>query len=357
MVDLLPGRTVAVARSARGDGCGAWTVDCPMLVLDELSGAWGGRMRRVARKMGMPVADNSLRAVERFLKKHKVQVFLGEYMDQSLKWLPVVQELGIRFFVHAHGYDVSLTLRDPEWRRQYLAYNHCGGIITVSEVSKMRLVNMGIAESKVHVIPCGVDVPAEAKEKASNECVRCLAVGRMSAKKAPILVLDAFRRALETFPRMYLDYVGAGELLPAVRQFIRAFNLGERVTLHGGRPHGDVQRLMNEADVFVQHSVADPETGDEEGLPVAILEAMAKSLPVVSTRHAGIPEAVVDGSTGYLVDEWDSVAMGEKIAILARDPGRRRHLGIAGWEHAKKHFTWDRERADLLRTLGLESEG
>ena len=63
---------------------------------------------------------------------------------------------------------------------------------------------------------------------------------------------------------------------------------------------------MEAADVLIQHSVVDPATGDEEGLPVAILEGMGCGLPVVATRHAGIPESVVEGETGMLVDEGDS---------------------------------------------------
>jgi len=114
---------------------------------------------------------------------------------------------------------------------------------------------------------------------------------------------------------------------------------------------------MDEADIFVQHSMTDPETGDEEGLPVAILEAMSAALPVVSTRHAGIPEAVVDGSTGYLVNEGESAAMAERLIILARNHDLREPLGAAGWARAKEHFTWDRERASLLHILINRSQG
>lgn len=356
MVDLLPGRTVVVTRSTKGEGGGAWTVDGPALVLDELSGTWEDRIRRGACRMHMPVEDISLSAVKRFLKKHRVRAFMGEYLDATLKWLPVAKKLGIPFFAHAHGYDVSQLLRDSKWRKDYLAYNQCSGLITVSNLSKMRLVDLGIDESKIHVIPCGVDVPEKVKERIPTEIVRCLAVGRMAAKKAPILVLDAFRRASQSFPTLHLDYVGGGELLPAVRQFIRAFSLGERVTVHGGQPKEEVQRLMDETDIFLQHSITDPDTGDEEGLPVAILEAMASNLPIVSTRHAGIPEAVADGSTGYLVDEWDSAAMAEKIVVLARNPDLRLQMGLAGWARAKETFTWDRERADLLKLLGIEGD-
>jgi glycosyltransferase involved in cell wall biosynthesis len=67
---------------------------------------------------------------------------------------------------------------------------------------------------------------------------------------------------------------------------------------------------------------------------------MAQSLPVISTRHAGIPEAVLDGSTGYLVNEGDSAAMAERLITLVRNYDLRRQMGIAGWQRARERFTW-----------------
>jgi glycosyltransferase involved in cell wall biosynthesis len=110
---------------------------------------------------------------------------------------------------------------------------------------------------------------------------------------------------------------------------------------------------MRDADMFLQHSITDPATGDEEGLPVAVLEAMANALPVVATRHAGIPEAVLEGATGYLVDEGDTASMADRIVALARDADRRRNMGRAGWQRAGENFSREKERAALLNILGL----
>jgi len=353
--DLLPSGTIAIAAAkANGEYGGHWEANCPALVLEGLGRTWEGGARFLARKIGMPAADMAGRAVARFLKKHQVQVILGEYLDRALPWLPLAQDLGIRFFGHAHGYDVSRSLREAKWQEEYLHYNRSHGVIVRSERHFQRLATLGIVESKLHLVHGGVDVPAQPAERGPHKGVRCLAVGRMVAKKAPILTLDAFRRAAEVHPDLRLDYVGAGELLPAVKQFVSALHLSDRVTLHVGVSDEMVQRLMAEADIFLQHSITDPDTGDEEGLPAAITEAMAQSLPVVATRHAGIPEAVLEGSTGYLVDEGNSVAMGERIIELAGDEALRRSMGIAGWQRAKVCFAWQKERTELLRIMGLE---
>jgi len=86
---------------------------------------------------------------------------------------------------------------------------------------------------------------------------------------------------------------------------------------------------------------------------VAILEAMAHALPVVATRHAGIPESVQETKTGLLVDESDIVSMAEHIVTLARDEALRRSMKLAGWQIARENFTWEREREELLKVLGF----
>jgi len=354
--DLWPGHCVVVTgMSGRLTGPD-WKANCPVL---DLSQQRNLRLRQqvvrsILGKAGWTLEEPEIRRVRAFLVRHEVNVAMGEYLDVSLPWLKVCRDLGIAFWGHGHGYDVSRLLRDDVWRRAYLQYRDAAGVVVVSEVSRKRLVDLGLNAERVHVVPCGVEVgPLVQRQDRRGEPIRCLAVGRMVAKKAPILCLDAFRRAAERMPNLRLTYVGAGELLPAARHFVKAFGLGDRVSLLGGQSSEVVQRLMAEADVFVQHSVVDEDTGDEEGLPVAILEAMAQGLPVVSTRHAGIPEAVIDHGTGLLVDEGDSIGMADGLVELAGDAGLRQRLGEAGWQRAKAMFSWEQERGRLLKIMGL----
>ena len=334
---------------------GDWVPDGPFL---NLKPTWRQILLWVSGQTAVIPSLTSMRElnpVVRFLRKFNVKVIMGEYLAASLPWLQISQDLGIRFIAHAHGSDVSARLCQPKWRAEYLRYNGTTGVITMSQVSRARLIDIGLLPNKIHIVPYGVDVPVEPSLRSRGRVVRCLAVGRLVVKKAPLLTLEAFRLATESYPDIQLDYIGGGELLPKARQFIHDFGLEDKVTLHGSQPNNVVQRMMKDADIFLQHSITDPETGDEEGLPVAILEAIAHTLPVVSTRHAGIPEAVIDGSTGYLVDERDSKGMAEGIANLIRDPDLCQQMGREGWARARDHFSWERERAALLRILGLES--
>lgn len=339
MRDLLPGRTAVVASKSHYGGEKYWTAAGPCLILDRHASA-----------------EAALRAARRFLKGHGAQAILCEYLHYSTEFLELARDLRIPLVAHAHGFDVSRLLRDPEWRDRYASLASARAVVAVSRRQESLLRDGPLAEAEIRVIPCGVRVPRAPLLRPRAKTVRLLAVGRMVAKKAPILLLDAVRRAAAIEPSLRLDYVGGGELLPAAMQFLRAFALEGRVTLHGARPHQAVLGLMRRADIFVQHSVADPLTGDEEGLPVAILESMAAALPVVATRHAGIPEAVEDARTGYLVEEGDTEAMARRLVDLARHAQLRRKMGHAGWDLCRGRFSWRAERAALLDLLGLRQD-
>ena len=121
-----------------------------------------------------------------------------------------------------------------------------------------------------------------------------------------------------------------------------------RVRLHGAASEDVKQRLLEECGVFVQHSLTDPETGDEEGLPAAIQEAMAYGMAVVSTRHSGIPEAVVDGSTGLLVNEGNVKDMAQAfLQVTSFGP----EMGKAGYCRAAAEFTAPQEAQRLSHWL------
>ncbi len=350
--DLLPGRTVFVAREPLSPQETAWQPAGSSFVLANAVERLPSRlMAGLRRRLTGRTADFRLRRMAAFLRQHDVGVVLGEYLNASLSVLRFLHGGGLRLWVHAHGFDISGALRDPQTREAYRWYAGIEGIITISEVSRQRLVDLGLPATKVRVVPYGVDVPPEPIARARSRKIRCLAVGRMVTKKAPIFLLDAFRRAAASMPDLTLDYVGAGPLFPAVHQFLKVSGLGDRVTLHGGLRSEQVAPLLRDATIYLQHSIVDPETGDEEGLPVAILEAMAHGMAVVSTRHAGIPEAIMHNETGLLVDEGDTAAMAEAIVELARDPDRRQAMGLRAWRRAWDHFRWERERTELVQLL------
>jgi glycosyltransferase involved in cell wall biosynthesis len=287
-------------------------------------------------------------AVGSFLRRQRVTVVLGEFLDQFLDFVPLLDRMGLPYAVQGHGMDVSASLRNPETAARYQAYKSARAILTRCEFHRQRLIGIGLPPEKIHVNPGGVEIPSAPPRREPGAQTRFLAIGRMVPQKAPIMLLEAFRLAAARNTEITLDFIGGGQQLSAARQFVDACGLTKRVRMHGIASEELKKRLLLECGVFVQHSVTDPETGDEEGLPAAIQEGMAHGLAVVSTRHTGIREAVIEGETGLLVDEGDVAAMAEaflRVTSTASD------LGNAGYRRAAANFSPEHEKARLQRWL------
>jgi colanic acid/amylovoran biosynthesis glycosyltransferase len=343
--DLLPGRTVAVGRYGATPLAELWPVSCPVFLVDR----WALSIPfRLARRVGVPEARLRDAAVSRFLRRHGVTVVLGEYLDQFVNFVPLLERMGLPYVVQGHGIDLSAALRQPGMSERYLAYKSARAILTRCEFHRQRLIEVGLPADKIHVNPGGVVVPPQPPKRGSDAYKRFLAIGGMVPKKGPIYLLEAFRLATAQDPDMSLDFVGGGQLLPAVRQFVNACGLVDRVRLHGFASEETKQRLLCQCGVFVQHSLTNPDTGDEEGLPAAIQEAMAHGMAVISTRHAGIPEAVEEGVTGWLVEEGN---VREMANALLRVSACASSLGDAGYRRAAARFASDKEKGRLSHWL------
>jgi glycosyltransferase involved in cell wall biosynthesis len=151
-------------------------------------------------------------------------------------------------------------------------------------------------------------------------------------------------------PEIRLCFIGDGPLLSVCRDFAQTLAIGHAVQFLGAQPHDAVAREMRRSRAFVQHSVTGAD-GDREGTPVAILEAGAAGLPVIATRHAGIPDVVIHDNTGLLVDERDINGMAEHMVSLARDAQFAGELGRAAASHVRKHYTMDQSISRLARIV------
>ncbi|HXT22856.1 MAG TPA: glycosyltransferase family 4 protein, partial [Thermoanaerobaculia bacterium] len=171
--------------------------------------------------------------------------------------------------------------------------------------------------------------------------------GRLRSRKAVAVLLQAMPRVLAAVPACRLVVVGDGEQSAHVAAAVRARGLATHVELAGSLPRPAAMARLFEADVFCLPSTY-------EGLPLAILEAMAAGLPVVATAVSGNPEAVEDGTTGLLVPPESAAALADALIALLTDPERRRRMGEAGRARVAERFSIDRvaeRHLELLRRL------
>jgi len=341
--NLAPGRTVVVTKEI----CEGVSPAVPCLV--------------TPHSRGVTVYYSEVEEqIVRFLSEHKVTHILCEYgyRNQSIVELNR-RRLHLPIFVHFHGYDAASKLRDPEMVMYYKWMGkQVAGVIAVSNKMAARLAAIGIPAGKIRVIPYGVEVPPSICAVPEKQPCRFVSVTRMVPKKAPLLLLQAFKKVHEHISDCTLDVIGDGTLFAEAKRFVDANSLGDSVALHGARPNGDVMKYMHASCVYVQHSITDPETGDAEGLPNSILEASLAGLPVVSTLHEGIPDEVEHGITGFLVEEGDVDGMADYMIKLAQDPQMRRTMGIAAHKKVAAEFNlplWMQRLRDFLTSSDVNN--
>lgn len=295
------------------------------------------KIRRALLREGL--GRETTAAYVRAFRRHRVAAVLAEYGTTGVLVMDACRELGLPLIVHFHGYDASVHKVLEENAAAYREmFSRAAAIVAVSEAMRRKLISLGAPPANVHLIPYGIDCTAFDRSDPAAAAPVLLAVGRFIEKKAPHITIEAFSQAQRTVPQARLRMVGDGPLLEDCRTLAKTLGIADAVAFLGAQPHAVVQEEMRGARAFVQHSV-EAVNGDCEGTPVAILEASASGLPVVSTRHAGIPDVVVEGETGFLVDEWDTEAMAARMGSLLRQAELARKLGAAARRRTQSRFS------------------
>lgn len=210
---------------------------------------------------------------------------------------------------------------------------------------------------RLEVLHCGVDV-LEFPFRTRNRVRRLLCVARLEPKKGHHTLLAAFARLLRDHPELSLKVVGDGHERESLEKLARRLGVARAVRFTGALRSDEVRKTLAEADAFVLSARATPrpslKAGHLDGIPVALMEAMASGLPVVATNVSGIPELVIDGTTGLLVPPDDPLALAFAIDRVVRD--ETLHAELAGRARAfvEREFNAD-VQATRLATIFAET--
>ena len=310
---------------------------------------------RASIKRVLPALYSTLytKALTSFLNTNKFDVVLGNYGTQASNIARACYNSKVPLVAHFHGYDAYIhsILHEYKSRYSYL-FQTASKIIAVSNDMAEQLKSLGAPGDKIVINPYGVNNKLFTQcNPAANKNI-LIFVGRFTAKKAPDLLLKAFHKATLKFPDAILIMVGQGELTQLVNECVSSLKLENNVKVMAWQPPELVAAEMQSARAYVQHSKF-AENGDGEGTPNSILEASCSGLPVISTRHAGIKEAVIHEKTGYLVDEGDWEAMGEYMIKLLSDPVLASEMGDAARAHVLKNYDINKQMDKLLSILTL----
>ena len=217
-------------------------------------------------------------------------------------------------------------------------------LLPVCDFLGRRLVELGAPPERVVVHRTGIDLrrwPYREREPSRDGRLRVVTVGRLVEKKGIEHVVRAVRILVDRGVDVEYRILGDGPLRDPLTALAAELGVADHVTLHGRHRQEQVRGGLEGADVLVAASVTAAD-GDEEGIPNVLKEAMAVGLPVVGTRHAGIPELIEDGVSGFLVPERNEAALADALQRLAREPGRWAAMGRAG--RAKIEMEYDIDR-------------
>lgn len=270
--------------------------------------------------------------------------------------LPLARSLKVPLIVHFRGADA--TVKDEYARRASINHwvyfqrrealkRESRLFITVSKFIKEKLLEQGFPAHKIMVHYHGVDTEIfKADATVPREPV-VLFVGRLTEKKGCEYLIQAMAMVQAKMPEVELVLIGDGPLRQSLEAM--ATKLLTKYKFLGVQPRAVVQSWMNRSRILAAPSVTASQ-GDSEGLPNVVVEAQAMNLPVVSTVHAGIPEAVVHGETGFLAPERDYKQLGGDMLCLLQNDELWQRFSVSGRDRVQKLFN-RRQQTRVLENI------
>jgi colanic acid/amylovoran biosynthesis glycosyltransferase len=271
-------------------------------------------------------------------KREKVDCILAEYGPTACAILKVAKFVRLPLVVHFHGFDASRKDIIATYGQKYReVFAYASKVMVVSKSMQRELFALGCPSEKLILNTYGPNVQFFKNSPLYNTA-QFVSIGRFVDKKAPHHTIGAFKKVAANYSEATLIMVGDGFLLDQCRRLVTSLDLNDKIKFAGILDKDSIGQILEKSIAFVQHSVV-ADNGDAEGTPVAVLEAQAAGLPVISTLHAGIPDVVIHNETGLLSAEHDIDAMAANMMHILSTPGLAEQLGSAGKKRVIENFT------------------
>jgi colanic acid/amylovoran biosynthesis glycosyltransferase len=303
------------------------------------------------QKLPAPAAAPSLEYGDAYnlvdlLRQHQPRLAHVYYGHKAVKYLPMLRRWGGPLVVSFHGMDITTNAYrpgDPATLAEVFA--HARLILGRSQSLLDRLAGLGCPSEKLrlnrtsipleHLAPLIRAAPEDGRWIFLQAC-------RLIPKKGLLTTLAAMREVVRVQPRARLIVAGSGPLLEELHALAAELGLSGQVDFEGWCSQERLLRLYEQAHLFLHPSEL-TETGDQEGIPNTLLEAMASGLPAVATFHGGIPEAVRDGVDGLLVPEKSPQLLAAAILRLTGEDGLLSRMSVAASANIVENFGPDRQ--------------
>jgi len=304
--------------------------------------------KKIFKKKDIKIRTNAL---VNYFNEKEIDIVFAEYGMVGAMVTKACRIANVPLIIHFHGADAHHKDTVAQYISLYKkAFAYASWIIAVSDDMVQALIKLGAPADKIVKASCGVDTANFPKLDISHSGRNFLSVGRFVEKKSPTSVVKAFKLVADKFADAKLWMVGNGPLFDETKALITKLHLEHSIVLTGTQDTEQIKKLIKQSRCFVQHSVT-AGNGDKEGTPVTILEAGSSGLVIVSTLHAGIKEAVVNGETGFLVEEHDIEGMADYMIKIADDVKLASELGEKEAVYIRENYEMDNRIVTLTALI------
>ena len=276
-----------------------------------------------------------------WLNNSPYDIILCHYGRNGLK-ATLFRDLGVtqgKIVVAFHGYDISRYLAIHGKDIYNYLFSQADLLQPISQHWQQKLVSLGCSPQKIMVHHMGINCNKfkYIAHQVNPSEIRLVSIARLVEKKGLQYSIQAVAQLIPRHPNLEYHIIGDGILRGGLQQLIEELNVAAHVKLLGWRKQQEVASIIEGADIVLAPSITSRD-GDCEGIPVSLMESMAKGLPVISTYHSGIPELIEDGVSGYLLPEREINDLASKIEHLIVEPELRQKMGKAGRQKVETDY-------------------
>ena len=287
----------------------------------------------------------------------------GQVLSSGVPGWVCKRLFGVPYVVYVYGSESARLGRGLQGWLMRRALEECDRVVANSDATSAEFRTFGVPEARIVRVYPGVDPHRFRPGPKDPEGVRryglegkrvLLTVARLDQRKGHDVVIRALGRLRETHPDLVYLIAGMGREEARLRSLAESLQVKDRVRFAGFVPESDLPSVYNLCEVFVMPNRVTEGTrleGDVEGFGISFVEAGACGKPVVAGRSGGAGEAVLEGTTGLLVDPRSESEVAEAIGRLLENPQEARRLGEAGRCRAESMFDWDHLVRDIERIL------
>lgn len=337
-------RPVVIAQKTEGD----WPQE-NVTVVPRSAWRFLERFREKRTERPWQISQGEVRQILAVIERERCALLHVFFGNVAVHLLPLLKACPVPVVVSFHGSDVAGSMASPAYTEAVReVFARASAVPCRSEQLAGAVEKLGCPQEKLRIMRTVLpEIPYRPRRAPRDGAWKIVQAARLVAKKGLPTALRAFAKFAERHELATFTIAGDGPMEAQLRALAAELGVAERVAFAGFLSQEALQRVLAESHIFLHPS--ETADGDVEGVPNAMLEAMASGLPVVATRHGGIPEVVADGHNGLLCAEQDVAGVAAALHRLADDEALYTRLGEEAARSVRAQFSAERQIAAIER--------